>query len=289
MPRSLQSHVRRESYEGRDLWLAEPTNRNTAPASDKPAFRVDGNTHAGEVTGSMAALHLISTLLEEQTFRVLPRISPDAAHAPGGPPPRGHKRRRPHPPNARPLRQRRMEGVRKRLEAHGSAPAGRVRGRLSSETSRLSLFLRRFAYLAEGFEELFVVWIAVEGLYEVAGGAGHLGVVVNGEIHAHGRRLGLREIAEGEVVHPDEFGGPPRVSAPRARPYVYVVAFAYEGFEDLADFRSGRARADEGSLNVEDDVHFLAVSHYLSAFSLGCSMRCPAPHSSSAHRFWDGI
>jgi murein tripeptide amidase MpaA len=53
---------------------------------------VDGNTHAGEVTGSMAALYLIEHLLEnygsddlvtrlldEQAFYVLPRLSPDGA------------------------------------------------------------------------------------------------------------------------------------------------------------------------------------------------------------------
>jgi len=81
-----------KSYEGRDIWLAEITNKDTGPASEKPAFWVDGNTHAGEVTGSMAALFLIHTLLEghgpderitrlldEQTFYILPRISPDGA------------------------------------------------------------------------------------------------------------------------------------------------------------------------------------------------------------------
>ncbi len=81
-----------KSYEGREIWLAEVTNRNTGPASEKPAFWVDGNTHAGEVTGSMASLFLIRTLLEnhgsdelitrlldEQTFYVLPRVSPDGA------------------------------------------------------------------------------------------------------------------------------------------------------------------------------------------------------------------
>ncbi len=81
-----------ESREGRALWLAEVTNKETGSASDKPAFWVDGNTHAGEVTGSMAALYLIDRLLEghgkddhitrlldEQTFYVLPRVSPDGA------------------------------------------------------------------------------------------------------------------------------------------------------------------------------------------------------------------
>ena len=80
------------SVEGREIWLAELTNTHTGPAGEKPAFWVDGNTHAGEVTGSMAALYLIELLLEsygsddlvtrlldEQTFYVLPRLSPDGA------------------------------------------------------------------------------------------------------------------------------------------------------------------------------------------------------------------
>jgi murein tripeptide amidase MpaA len=81
-----------KSYEGREIWLAELTNAETGPAETKPAFWVDGNTHAGEVTGSMAALYLVDHLLEkhgsedlptrlldEQAFYVLPRLSPDGA------------------------------------------------------------------------------------------------------------------------------------------------------------------------------------------------------------------
>jgi murein tripeptide amidase MpaA len=81
-----------ESYEGRDIWVASVTNSGTGPADDKPAFWVDGNTHAGEVTGSMAALYLIQTflegygednritrLLDHQAFYILPRLSPDGA------------------------------------------------------------------------------------------------------------------------------------------------------------------------------------------------------------------
>ena len=78
-----------KSYEGRKIWLMELTNAETGPAAEKPAFWVAGNTHAGEVTGSMAALYLIETLLEgygsderitnlldRQAFYVLPRLSP---------------------------------------------------------------------------------------------------------------------------------------------------------------------------------------------------------------------
>ncbi len=81
-----------QSYEGREIWLAEVTNSASGPAADKPAFWVDGNTHAGEVTGSMCALYLlerllsgygtderITRLLDEQVFYILPRLSPDGA------------------------------------------------------------------------------------------------------------------------------------------------------------------------------------------------------------------
>ena len=86
-----------KSYEGREIWLAELTNAETGPAETKPAFWVDGNTHAGEVTGSMAALYLVDHLLEkhgsedlptrlldEQAFYVLPRLSPDGGRCRGG-------------------------------------------------------------------------------------------------------------------------------------------------------------------------------------------------------------
>ena len=80
------------SYEGRDIWMVALTNRSTGPASDKPAMYVDGNMHAGEVTGSMVCLYLINHLLsrygrdEEATwlldrraFYVCPRVNPDGA------------------------------------------------------------------------------------------------------------------------------------------------------------------------------------------------------------------
>lgn len=59
---------------------------------NKPAYYIDGNTHAGEVTGSMAAMHTIdylltnygtdpqvTTILKRFTVYVIPRISPDGA------------------------------------------------------------------------------------------------------------------------------------------------------------------------------------------------------------------
>jgi murein tripeptide amidase MpaA len=81
-----------KSYEGRDIWALTLTNKKTGCAKKKPALYVDGNIHAGEVTGSMVALYLIdylvdnygkdeevTYLLDTRTFYVLPRVNPDGA------------------------------------------------------------------------------------------------------------------------------------------------------------------------------------------------------------------
>jgi murein tripeptide amidase MpaA len=78
-----------KSVEGRDLWVMEITYTETGPPESKPAVWVDGNTHAGEPTGSMVCLkaihHLLSNhgenpeLLGNATFYVLPRVDPDGA------------------------------------------------------------------------------------------------------------------------------------------------------------------------------------------------------------------
>ncbi|HEX6785914.1 MAG TPA: M14 family metallopeptidase [Acidimicrobiales bacterium] len=80
------------SYEGRDLWLATVTDRATGAHDTKPAHWVDANIHATEVTGSVAALHLLHHLvtgfghdeavtraLRTRTFYVVPRVNPDGA------------------------------------------------------------------------------------------------------------------------------------------------------------------------------------------------------------------
>jgi murein tripeptide amidase MpaA len=79
-----------KSFEGRDIWLATVTNFATGPDTEKPAFLIEANIHADEVTGCTAALHLIDKLLtqygvEEKVTRVLdtrafyiiPRLNPD--------------------------------------------------------------------------------------------------------------------------------------------------------------------------------------------------------------------
>ena len=78
------------SYEGRDLWLATITDTSTGAHDTKPAHWVDANIHAIEVTGGVAALHLIHHLVagfgndpmvteavNTRTFYVVPRVNPD--------------------------------------------------------------------------------------------------------------------------------------------------------------------------------------------------------------------
>src|SRR3712207_3751015 len=52
-----------QSYEGRDIWVLAITNQATGPAGEKPAMYIDGNIHAGEVTGSNVALYTADLLL----------------------------------------------------------------------------------------------------------------------------------------------------------------------------------------------------------------------------------
>ncbi|MCL2171355.1 MAG: M14 family metallopeptidase [Defluviitaleaceae bacterium] len=78
-----------KSPQGRELWLMEITDAATGAADTKPAYLIDGNHHAGEVTGSMAALYAIDELLSRSAeadfaellrryvFYILPRLSPD--------------------------------------------------------------------------------------------------------------------------------------------------------------------------------------------------------------------
>ena len=81
-----------QSHEGRDIWVLTLTNRATGPASEKPAFWVDGNIHSTEVAASAAALFFVHTLitqygsdadvtraLDTRAFYVCPRINPDGA------------------------------------------------------------------------------------------------------------------------------------------------------------------------------------------------------------------
>ena len=81
-----------KSHEGRDVWLITATNFKSGDDAEKPAFWVDGNIHASEVTASAAALYLIHSLvtkykkdgnttraLDTRTFYIVPRVNPDGA------------------------------------------------------------------------------------------------------------------------------------------------------------------------------------------------------------------
>lgn len=77
-----------ETDEQKQVFAVTLTNQNTGAPHTKPAFYMDGNHHAGEVTGSMAAMHTIdylvtneSPLLNDYTVYVIPRMSPDGAEA----------------------------------------------------------------------------------------------------------------------------------------------------------------------------------------------------------------
>ncbi len=81
-----------KSLEGRELWLVTLTNQATGPALEKPAYWIDANTHAGEVTGSTVALYTIwsylthygvdetvTRVLDRCSIYILPRLSVDGA------------------------------------------------------------------------------------------------------------------------------------------------------------------------------------------------------------------
>ncbi|MDQ3025211.1 MAG: M14 family metallopeptidase [Pseudomonadota bacterium] len=81
-----------QSFEGRDIWIVTATHAATGAAADKPAFWIDGNIHAAELTASTACLHYlhhleqgygkdpeVTRLLDTRAFYICPRINPDGA------------------------------------------------------------------------------------------------------------------------------------------------------------------------------------------------------------------
>ena len=81
-----------KSHEGRDIMLATLTNKKTGPDTDKPAYWIDANIHAGEVTGCTVALYTIwnhtskygkdervTRLLDDYVVYIVPRISVDGS------------------------------------------------------------------------------------------------------------------------------------------------------------------------------------------------------------------
>ena len=88
---SLQSLGK--SFEGRDIWLLAVTNQATGADTDKPAFWVDGNIHAAELTACTACLYWLHQLvtgyqagdaqarqlLDTRVIYLVPRLNPDGA------------------------------------------------------------------------------------------------------------------------------------------------------------------------------------------------------------------
>lgn len=91
-PGIMQVTTLGKSYEGRDIPLVVLTNTATGPDTEKPAFWIDANIHATELTASMAALYFIkkvvegygsdpktTRVLDEAAIYVVPRLNPDGA------------------------------------------------------------------------------------------------------------------------------------------------------------------------------------------------------------------
>jgi murein tripeptide amidase MpaA len=91
-PNLVQLRSLGKSHEGRDIWLLVITNTATGADVDKPAFWVDGNIHAAELTASTACLYWLhqlvaghgtdertTELLDTRVVYMVPRLNPDGA------------------------------------------------------------------------------------------------------------------------------------------------------------------------------------------------------------------
>jgi murein tripeptide amidase MpaA len=91
-PNLVQKRSLGTSFEGRDIWVLVITNTATGDDTDKPAFWVDGNIHAAELTASTACLYWlhqlvsgfgsdarITELLNTRVVYMVPRLNPDGA------------------------------------------------------------------------------------------------------------------------------------------------------------------------------------------------------------------
>ncbi len=91
-PRLMKLEEVGRSVEGRPIWGVTLTNWDTGLPEHKPGMYVDGNTHAGELAGGEAALHLVLRLttaygsdplvteaMDNFVYYVLPRVNPDGS------------------------------------------------------------------------------------------------------------------------------------------------------------------------------------------------------------------
>lgn len=83
-----------KSYQGKEIWCMEISDFTRGQAGERPGIYIDGNTHAGEVSGAETCLYIIDRLLTEygkdavitglvdtRIFYVLPKINPDGSDA----------------------------------------------------------------------------------------------------------------------------------------------------------------------------------------------------------------
>jgi murein tripeptide amidase MpaA len=81
-----------KSHQGRSVWLLELSNPDSGPAAEKPGYYIDANIHAEEISGTSVVVYtawtllsqygadpLVTRLLDEQTFYLVPRLNPDGA------------------------------------------------------------------------------------------------------------------------------------------------------------------------------------------------------------------
>jgi murein tripeptide amidase MpaA len=81
-----------KSFQGKEIWCMEITDYSTGAPESKPGMYIDGNTHAGEVSGAEVCLYdieylvknfgkdsLVTGLLKKRVFYILPKINPDGS------------------------------------------------------------------------------------------------------------------------------------------------------------------------------------------------------------------
>ena len=91
-PEMVRLTALNQTLEGRNIWAIEFTDRTTGDYLDKPAYYIEANIHAGEVTGCMSAMYFldymftncktdpeVQNLLKKYTFYMVPRVSPDGS------------------------------------------------------------------------------------------------------------------------------------------------------------------------------------------------------------------
>ena len=91
-PEYATLHAIGESHRGRTIWLLEVFNRQTGPADEKPGYYIDANIHAEEISGTSVVVYtawtllsqyghdpLVTQLMDEQVFYLVPRVNPDGA------------------------------------------------------------------------------------------------------------------------------------------------------------------------------------------------------------------